>query len=86
MNNHEIINSQLKKELVTIDDVCKKNGVPYFLVIAGSDNGQETEYHTQFLTPGVSGTKLSDDKITKMLNVMNGFNTVPPTPVPEFFL
>ena len=43
-----------------------------------AEDGSLKEYYADMLTPIVSGTKLTQDKITKMLCIMAGFDVIPP--------
>lgn len=78
MDNKSIIKSKIMKPLTEIVKTCKENSIPFFFAIPTSDNGKQTEYFSEILSPAVAEQELSDDKITKMLNVMNGFETIPP--------
>lgn len=63
---------------------CLLNGIPCFVSVAVGDfldpktNEPMTKYVSEIVSPAVVETKLVDDRITKMLNVINGFDTVDP--------
>ena len=76
-------NDELSRLVEEIDLFCKKTNIPYFFAIPTENTTDGTSYFYSYLSPGVAEIKLTDDKISKMMNVANGFNTVPPVPVPE---
>ena len=76
-------NEELAKKINEIDQYCKKNNIPYFFAVPTANESEGTTYFYSYLSPGVAEIKLTDDKISKMMNVANGFNTVPPVPIPE---
>ena len=76
-------NEELAKKINEIDQYCKKNNIPYFFAVPPANESEGTTYFYSYLSPGVAEIKLTDDKISKMMNVANGFNTVPPVPIPE---
>lgn len=78
MDNKSIIKSKVVKPLGEIVKVCKENQIPFFFAIPMTDDGEKTEYFSEILSPAVAERELADDKITRMLNVMNGFETIPP--------
>lgn len=86
MNKEEIYQKEIMPLMKKIEDICKKNSIPNFMAVAVADDGKETVYKHFFLTPAVAEEEVADDKITKMLNVMNGFNTVPAMPILDFVL
>lgn len=78
MDNRKIIKEKIAKPLKEIMNVCRENEIPVFFAVAVTDDGEKTEYLSEILSPAVAEKELTDDKITKMLNVMNGFDTLPP--------
>ena len=76
--------TELAKRVSAVEEICKNNNLPFFIGIPVENTKEGTSYFYSYLTPAVSGMELTEDKITKMLNVANGFNTVPPVPVTEF--
>ena len=77
---------ELRNEIMQIKKICINNNIPYFMSFAVADDGVDTKYMNEIYSPAVSfGAELSDDKITPMINVVNGFKTVPPIQQDEFF-
>jgi len=80
----KLTDAELAKRVAAVEEFCKSNKLPYFIGIPVENTKEGTSYFYSYLTPAVSGVELTEDKVTKMLNVANGFNTVPPVPVTEF--
>lgn len=59
-----------------IKSICYKDSTPFFITVA-LDEEEKTVYESECLTSGVLEKKVTDDKIAKMINVINGFETVP---------
>lgn len=78
MNQTKLIADEIAPHVEAIKLACVKNGIPFFFSIAAEDDGKTTKYISEILSPKISGTQLTEDRITNMLNVANGFNTVPP--------
>lgn len=62
---------------------CYEQKIPMFFTAAVSDGKQGTEYRSAMISPGLVDVTLSDNRIAKMANVANGFDTVPPAEVME---
>ncbi len=61
---------------------CTENGVPMFFT-AAVENKEDgtTAYETEMISAGTHEMELGDDRIAKMVNVINGFRVVfPVTP------
>lgn len=74
----EVYDKKIKPLVEEINEICISEKIPYFATFVISDKEGKTEYETYRLTPGVAEVKINDDRITKMLNVANGFDTIPP--------
>ena len=68
---------RIKELFEELNTLCVKENLPYFATVA-LEKEDKTAYETACLTPGVLGISLKNDRITKMLNVVNGFDTSPP--------
>lgn len=66
------------KELVKrIKLICLKEKIPMFMSFAVEDDGKGTVYKNEMISQELVNQKLSDDKISKLVNIMNGFECVP---------
>lgn len=52
---------------------CQKLGIPMFFSTAISNSNAMTEYKSEMVSPEMLDVSLTDDKITPMLLVLNGF-------------
>lgn len=83
-NKLEVVKENIIPVLQELKKQCLLAGVPFFASIAAGDivdpetKEETTRYISEIITPVVVNTKLTDDKITKMLNIMNGFDVVDP--------
>ena len=74
----EEYNKKIKPTMEKITLLAMKEEVPFFAAFAVTEKDGSISYETSCLTPGVIGKPLEDDRITKMINVINGFDTIPP--------
>lgn len=90
LNAEKIYKKELQGLVKEIKDICVINKIPMFFTIAINDDGNNTKYETtttvkstadhyisEAVTPIANNIELTDDRITKMLAVMNGFDVVP---------
>lgn len=74
---------EIKPHLNTVMRLCNLYGIPFFSAFAVADDGSETNYVSQCLTPAFFGIELSEDRFAllgKTLHsedVENTVNTVP---------
>ena len=58
--------------------VCYKAKIPMFIAFALADNGENTLYHNEMLTPITLGIKpLSDDQLCRFVQVLQGYRVTP---------
>lgn len=78
-NNQEIIKKEIQPLLRLMKDICLKNQIPMFVALAEKEDGEHmTSYYTDIVSPALLEMKLSNDKISPMLKVVNdGFDVVP---------
>ena len=58
---------------------CNRNKMPMFVSVCVKNNDKESVYKSEMVGTVSSGIKLTDDKIVKFVNVLNGFETIPKT-------
>jgi len=56
---------------------CNRVGIPMFLSMCVKNDEHETVYKNEMVGAASTGIKLTDDKLVKFVNVLNGFDTVP---------
>lgn len=78
MNNISVIKAEIIPHLKEIKNTCAMHNIPFFFAAVQEDTKDHTTYFTEILTPGVLNTSVTKDSITDMINVINGFETVPP--------
>lgn len=76
-NKEAVYNEEVAPLVEKIRSLCTIKGIPFFFgaCVKNEDNASEYRYNGNFC--GSSGFILYDDRITKCLNVVNGFDTVP---------
>lgn len=57
--------------------VCNRNSIPMFVSVCIKNDEKGTTYKNEMVGAASSGIKLTDDKLVKFVNVLNGFDTVP---------
>lgn len=58
---------------------CYAAEIPFFFLAAVADAKGVTEYKSEIVDTYPNGISLSNDVFPKLLNVMNGFDTIPPS-------
>lgn len=65
--------------------VCYRNKIPVFLAFVLADNGIDTMYHNEILTPTTLGlSPLSSDYLQEFVRVIQGYQVVSPQDMAEF--
>lgn len=64
----------LVRELVS---KCYVAGIPCFFAAAIKED-ESTEYSNEMVSAAVLGKKLSDDRIARFVNVIRGYDVIPP--------
>lgn len=65
---------------------CEDAQIPYFFSAAVANNEEETEYANRANGAVAEGITLTDDQITKHINVAAGFAVILPESIPEIEL
>lgn len=55
---------------------CSLRGIPMFCTVAVENVGTNTKYASDMVSAVTNKVDLSDDKIVKMVQVLNGFDVV----------
>lgn len=62
---------------------CNEEKIPAFVTVAVRNTEDDTEYVSGMVSAFDSNIRLENDKFTKLVNVMNGFDTVPHVDIVE---
>lgn len=76
-NNEKVYKDTIKEQVSELIMKCRIAKIPCFISIAVGNTSDSTAYINEAVTPNSLGVKLTDDKISQHINVMNGFKTVP---------
>ena len=82
-NKNDIYETEIAEHINIIKQVCSREGMPMFVTVCVENNDRETGYRNDMISAKTHGVTLKDDRIPEFVNVTLGFNTVPPTEVPE---
>lgn len=83
-DRQEVYEKHVKKKAKELDELCKTLGISAFMSFCVKDDKTNTEYHN-FINGSISnGVYLTDDQITKHVNVANGFMVIPPENTDSF--
>lgn len=63
--------------------LCNQEKIPMFFACAISSTEKKTVYETEYISAASNDIILKDDKIADFINVVNGFDTVPPKEIIE---
>lgn len=77
-DRQEVYDKHIKKKANELNELCKSLGIASFMSFCTYGSEKSTEYHNFINGSSSNGIYLSDDQITKHVNVANGFLTVPP--------
>lgn len=56
---------------------CNRNKIPMFVSVCVKNDEHNSIYKSEMIGTASAGRKLTDDKIIKFVNVLNGFETIP---------
>lgn len=69
---------QIRPLIDKLKVLCNLYGIPFVFSAAVSNSATETVYKTVAISPSAIGYDLTDDKSKNIINVLNGFSTIPP--------
>ena len=70
--NDEIIDLVAKLRIA-----CNRNKIPMFVSVCIKNDEKGSVYKNEMVGTASAGIKLTDDRIVKFVNVLNGFDTIP---------
>ena len=71
------VKDALTNKIEELLEICQLNGVPMFVTVALSDDGEKTEYYNQMFSAAAHDIHLTDDQIAGHILISNGFKAVP---------
>lgn len=66
---------EVEAKLKELKQACHYNGIPFMFIAITSDDGEETEYVADGITPGSMNLTMKDDRIKKAINALNGLDS-----------
>lgn len=76
-NKKETFEKEIASKLQELAQLCNYHQIPFFAAICVANNGKETEYVSEMISPAITGCELTDDRFPKYVNIGLGFDTVP---------
>jgi len=73
----EIYDQKIAPLLQSLMQACGEEKLPVFITVAVKNDNKDTEYVTSMASSSVHSLDLENDRFPKLVNVMNGFDTVP---------
>ena len=80
----EIFKKEIEPLLRKIRHQCSMYDIPMFFAACVADDGENSKYIKELVSPQSHSIKLSTDYFPGLVAVTLGFNVVPPMPKPEF--
>lgn len=74
----EIFEKEIEEKMTELKLLCNKYRCPMFVSVCVKNDKKRTEYVSDMVGAYSNDIHLMDDKIPKFVNVLNGFDTVPP--------
>lgn len=74
----------IAEKVNTLSALCYQNGIPVFIstAVANTEDGK-TEYRNEYVSPEKAGVRLTDDQLSRHVNILNGFMTILPSKMDE---
>lgn len=74
-NEYDTKLSGMMREMIKY---CSVNGIPVFISACIKNDNKESVYRSDMVSAASAGVNLTDDRLIRYVNVLNGFDTVPP--------
>jgi len=83
-DKRETYNAVIAEKVKELSALCYQHGIPVFIsaAVANTDDGK-TAYRNELVSAEKAGVSLTDDQISRHVNVLNGFETVLPSIMDE---
>lgn len=77
-DNTQIYEEQIAPMIAEIEKICTENKMPFFATVAVANDENKTVYKSLAKTPIPMDVVLTNEHITKHINVLNGFEIILP--------
>lgn len=77
-DSKDIYTNEIESKVAELLQLCNKYRLPMFLTIAVKNDEEGTEYVKEMFAAKSNSINLKDDYLRHLVNVMNGFSTIPP--------
>jgi len=74
----EFYQSDIEPIIKKLTIMCYDHHLPMFVAVAIKDDGENTEYANDMVSAYTASATLSDNRIAKFVNVVNGYSVVAP--------
>lgn len=75
----DVYNKEVFHKVEELKLLCNKYKIPMFVSLCVKNDKKESVYVSDMVGTNSNDIHLKNDKIPKYVNVLNGFNTVPPS-------
>lgn len=82
-NKRKVYENEIFNKITELKLLCNAEKIPMFFAVAIESTDKKTVYETEYVGAKSNEIELKDDKITDFINVVNGFETVPPKSIIE---
>lgn len=74
----DVFELEIEPKIESLVQACNKHHIPFFMTACIKNNQNESVYKTDMYASASNEIKLKTDYFPRLVNVMNGFATVPP--------
>lgn len=85
-NKNEVYEALVVPKIRELLQICNRERIPVFISACTKSDKKGTEYKSDMYAALSNDIILKDDKFTKFVNVINGFETVPSSNVMDINL
>ena len=82
-NQKKYFENEIYNKVNELKLLCNAAKIPMFFACATVSTDKKTTYETEYVGTESNDIHLKDDKITEFINVVNGFETIPPRNIVE---
>ena len=77
-NKKNYYNEKILPKINELKLLCNNERIPFIIAVPVNSTEKKTEYEYEFIGTNPNEIYLRDDKIVDFINVVNGFDVVPP--------
>lgn len=78
-DKRRVYKEQIEAKVIELKQLCHMQKIPMFITLCLGDDGKETFYEKEMVSPMTCNYKITDDQIAKHVNVTLGFDTIQPS-------